>query len=84
MTKKEAIKQARREVTDLYRFGDGWTFNTYSEKHNAWFQGNSTNYPMAQVRRAEVLIEKALCEYYGCEPEDAYIPYEGGRWESYV
>ena len=44
MTKSKAIKTARDEVSELYRFGDGYRFQIYNERLNGWSETYPTNY----------------------------------------
>ncbi len=83
MTKSKAIKTAREQVSELYRFGDGYRFQIYNERFNGWSETYPTNYWNAQRMRSEALIQRTR-EALGHSDGDQYVEYYGGSWRDYV
>lgn len=86
MTKTQAIRHARANVSELFRFGDGWKFSVYDPGVAAWRESGAYPYHDALVHRARSLIECAaramgLDDMNTCAASYAY---EGGRWTDYV
>jgi hypothetical protein len=86
MTKSAAIRHARANVSELYRFGDGWKFSTHDTACNAWRESYPTDYHRATWHRRLALIESAN-RALGHEPDGH--PHEpgdflGGPWTDYV
>ena len=78
-TKTQAINYARSSVSNLYRFGDGWKYDSFDQSVDAWREHNPLDYYMARISRAQTLIDKAH-EYLEIESPQ----YEGGNWTDYV
>lgn len=83
MTKKQAIKTARDNVSDIYRFGDNYRFSVYDKNLNAWCESWPTDYWRAKSNRSEALAIAAR-QALGYSNGDEYIQYDGGSWIDYV
>jgi len=83
MTKTQAIKTARDEVSELYPIGDSWRFQTLDKKFNAWRESGPADFWMARVWRSEALIQKAK-EALGYRDGEQFVQYGGGSWRDYV
>lgn len=86
MNKTQAIKQARKEVGELYKLGGGWVFNWYVPDLKAWRTPYSQTYEMARYKRSEKLLEKTL-KNMNSENIDSICQCfcaHGGRWTSYL
>lgn len=60
ITKKEAIKIARSQVSMPYKFGDGYQYNTFCEKLAAWIESTShSSWHGAMNSRHQALLDKA-------------------------
>lgn len=70
MNATKAIRKARDDTSQLYQMGSGWTYNTWSSKHKAWWMGNSAPYCQALSYRRSYLIATAL-EFGGFNENDA-------------
>jgi hypothetical protein len=81
-TKTAAIKHARANISELYRFGDGYRFKRYDTRHNAWRESHPAPYGVAGSHRAQAMIDTAY-EFLGREPGYSG-QYDGGAWTSYV
>lgn len=66
----KAVKDARKKV-NMYRFGNQWQVDVWSESHRAWWQGNPTTYAKARALASEKIVEFAL-ESLGYSEEDAW------------
>ena len=81
MTKSQAIKHVRKEVSQLIGCKEsGYYFESYCSNVHAWRASITADYWRALDMRSNALIERA------CDMMDAdYIPrYEGGNWTDYV
>lgn len=65
MTKTQAIKQARSEVSQLYRFGDGFKYSAYDPTRNSWVESEAFPYWKAMAHRCEGLVIRAVAAMYG-------------------
>jgi hypothetical protein len=81
-TKTAAIKHARANVSELYRFGDGYRFKYFDAKHNAWRESTPAPIYAAIGSRSQALIDFAN-EHLGHERDHA-DQYDGGNWTSYI
>jgi hypothetical protein len=81
MKKTQAIRAAQEAVGTLYRFGNGYKYNSFDEAMNTWRESNSSNYHTAQTSRANMLIQVARKKM---GMEEVYLPYECGSWIDYV
>lgn len=85
-TRAKAIQHAKRNVTPLSKFGDGWRFSTFDLKFNAWRESIPTDYYNAQWQRRVALIESArefLDSEYFSHPSDPG-DFVGGKWTDYI
>ena len=87
-TKTAAIQFARKMVSELYKFGDGYKFNVWDEDCNAWREHGGGDYWVERAHRAECLIIAACMymgagEYYAMGAAYEYIN-GGGSWVDYV
>ena len=80
-SKTAAIKHARKNVGELFKFGDGYKYLSYDEDSNAWRESVSREYNSAMESRASALIQYAL-EYLGSA--EKYVQYQGGHWTDYI
>tara|TARA_R100001198_G_scaffold95183_1_gene80419 strand:+ start:1325 stop:1579 length:255 start_codon:yes stop_codon:yes gene_type:complete len=83
MTKSKAIKAAREQVSELYRFGENYRFQIYKRRFHAWMETYPTDYWNAKRMRSQALIEKAR-EALGFTDGDQFVDYDGGRWVDYL
>jgi len=83
MPKKQAIQLARDNVSEIYKFGEGYRFSAYDERVNAWRESWVTDYWTAQAHRAEALI-RAARKALGHSNGEEYVQYDGGPWIDYV
>ena len=83
MTKSKAIKAAREQVSELYRFGENYRFSVYQRRFRAWMETYPTTYWNAKRMRSQALIEKAR-EALGFTDGDQFVDYDGGRWVDYL
>lgn len=61
MSPSAALSLAREQIGGLYRIGDGWSFNKWSDHHRAWITPtNSHAYPDAQRYRRAAMVERAV------------------------
>jgi len=74
MTKSQAIKEARAEVGALYKFGDGYKFNSWDASVSAYRESDSHPFHQAHNHRRQVLRNKAESKL-GKEPTP--LPFEG-------
>ncbi len=66
-----AYANARRNVGVMYSMGRGqYAFNTWSKKHNAWWQGRTRPYYQAVEDRCQALVAETL-EALGYDAFDA-------------
>lgn len=86
MTKKEAIKKARENVSELYRFGENWRFNYYDRKCNVWRESCPRDYFGALFFRSMELIYQASLELTGDDylASEKMAKYHSGRWTEFV
>lgn len=86
-TVSEAIKIAEKRVSQLIpTFPKQWTYNTWSDKHNAWWLHGSYTYAAAAANRRRSLITEALVAL-GWNEEDAYFESTqpaSGNWKQVV
>lgn len=78
-TKTAAIKYARENVGELFKFGDGYKFLRKAHGLNAHHESISREYHAAQSARSSALIAEAQ-DFLGNE----HVPYEGGKWTDYI
>lgn len=71
MTLTKAIHQAKQSVT-MHRFGNQWQVNVYSDRHNAWWQGQSMVYRVAREHYSRIVVRVAL-EALGVDQEEAWF-----------
>lgn len=88
MTKTKAIKLARKEVSDLYKFGNSWKYSVYDESVNAWRDNWPCDYYSAKIYRSFMLIDKAKSKM-GCGDMEIFQSQNdfedfGGKWVDYV
>jgi hypothetical protein len=92
MTKKEAIKKARKNVGELYKFGDGYKYNYWDFKTGSWRESYPKDYYQARFGRSKELIFQAV---YSLNEEEGYevasdiairslVKYSDGNWVEYV
>ena len=88
MTKANAIKTARENVSTPFQFGDGWKFSAWEERHNWWRESHAMPYSVAlsyssatKVRVAVELMTGDTTLAY--EAEHEYLT-DGGKWTNYV
>lgn len=74
MTPTKAIRLARKNVSALYRMGDGWCFNEYVAGTGT-YQHGPRQYTQAIRWRRETLIRQALIA--------AGMDYEDAAWAAY-
>ncbi len=74
--KNEAIKHAKSQVDELYRFGGCWCYNYESSVGRR--QSTPTEFFSAKFNRTQTMIDKAR-EFLGLVP----VQYDGGSWENY-
>jgi hypothetical protein len=79
ITKSSAIKHARKNVSSLSIFGNGYRFATYDAGMHAWRDSRPRQYHSAQLARAQALIDAAR-DYLDLP----YVEYDGGAWVDYV
>ena len=80
MTKTEAIKRARSEVSDIRGCPEqGYSFPTWDDACNAWREGVTSSYWGAMWNRSQALIDRARVNL-GL-PD---LQYEGGNWTDYL
>lgn len=80
MTQNEAIRIARREVTEIRPCGKhGWTFDALAPDNGAWYAIPCCSRSHAVSTRSQALIN-AACRALGIHAPE----YEGGSWKDYV
>jgi hypothetical protein len=79
-TKAAAIRHARANVSELYKFGNGYRYRYYDATVNAWRESTPAPIHMALAHRSQGLINQA-CAHLGHETPPHY---DGGTWTSYV
>ena len=79
MTKTQAIKLARENVGEIYRFSDGYKYLSYDQHLDAHRESMSQPYHQARASRAQSLIDVAT-QAMGKET----VMYDGGKWEDYI
>lgn len=63
MTLTQALKNAHKTVGVLYPMGRGQSaYNTWSERHNAWWQGQPQSTARARESRCRALVAATLAE----------------------
>ena len=78
--KKEAIKQAREEIGEIFAFGDGYKFLWFDDMTQSHREAGPYPYQVCKMHRSESLIEVAR----GAMGLDPYIYYDGGSWIDYL
>jgi hypothetical protein len=78
MTKKAAIRHARRTVSALYPCGGGWTFYQLDQSRRAWREINPRPWHDAQTARRAALITAARAALDLPEIDPAAM--DRGRW----
>lgn len=83
-TKTAAIRHARENVGELYRFGGQWRFRRYDLAKNAAWESTPRDYHSAVTARRDALLECAW-EYLGEAPgrRDPGTC-DSGSWTDYV
>lgn len=84
MKKGQAIKQARKEIGQIYQWGDGWMYAYWDEGCKAYREDGPWPYHVCRIRRSQSLIDVAEeCMNWD---EDFYpsIEYTGGNWTDYL
>ena len=79
ITKTAAIKHARKNVSSLSVFGDGYKFSTYDVGMHAWRDSRPRQYHSAQLARSQALIDAAR-DFLDLP----CVEYDGGAWVDYV
>lgn len=87
-TNKAAFKKATDQVGELYKFADGYSFNTYDEACQAWRESISFPYDRANHYRSCELARRAFLFATGSEEGAAhlqatYTPH-GEGWREYT
>ena len=81
VTFKQAEDAAKKVVGGLYSMGlRQSTFNVWSPRHNAWWQGQPMPTQKAVESRRRALVCAAL-EAYGWDALDARMASQDDRWE---
>jgi hypothetical protein len=76
----EAFALANRHVGVLYSMGRGQAaYNTWSERHRAWWQGNSQPTAQARESRCRALVQATLVAL-GWDGFDAMCAAHDDRW----
>ena len=57
-SRKAALTQARAEVSEIYRFGDGWRFSEYDHLAHAWRETQPAAHQIAQHRRSVTIAAR--------------------------
>lgn len=78
MTKKAAIRHARRTVSALHPCGDGWTFYTLDTDRRAWRETNPHPWHAAAAARRAALITAARAALDLPEIDPGTV--DAGRW----
>lgn len=81
--KKEAIKQAREEVGEIFAFGDGYKFLWFDDMAQAHREAGPYPYQVCKIHRSETLIEVARGAM-GLLTTSTYTRYDGGSWIDYL
>lgn len=83
--KNKAIAHARKNVSEIYPFGNGYKFSTYDKKANAWRERHPSDYWSARNARSQALIDAATDYINEINGTDDFSPqYDGGKWTDYV
>ena len=83
MTKTKAIKTARDEVSELYKIGDSWRYQTLDTYLNIWRECGPADFWTARVWRSNSLIQRAR-RAMGSTMNTQCEPYDGGSWRDYL
>jgi len=86
MTKTQAIKKARNQVTSIYAFGNNYRFNYFDESMNCWCESNPSNYHSVLFHRSQELIYRT-CQLMGLSYDQCchkMYQYSVGRWVTYI
>lgn len=86
MNKTTAIKTARANVGDLYKFGDNYRFNYWDDSISSWRESIPLPYYQAQFHRSCELIYQAVVAM-GESKDNAYYKmscYFAGSWIKYI
>lgn len=75
LTKKQALAEARKQVSRLTRFSGGWSYMTFDPAANAWRESQPVPRHVA-ARRRSIAIASRVADERGLNGDDkAY------RWE---
>lgn len=59
ITKSEAIKQARLNISQLFKSGNGYKFLIWDEKKQAWIDGGVYEFWFASWKRSQAMVDVA-------------------------
>ena len=79
VTRNQAIKLARQNVSQLTPLGNGYRYSRYIFSLNAWQESTPREYFSAQFNRSQALIDIAR-DAMGLTPRQ----YDGGAWTTYL
>jgi hypothetical protein len=79
ITRNQAIKIARKNVSTLSKFGDSYKYATYIHQFDAWRESSPREYYHAQSHRSQNMIDIAR-DAMGLDA----VQYDGGSWTDYV
>jgi len=77
--RNKSIQHARKNVSGIYPFGNGYKFRTYDKRVNAWREIDTRDYWSARFARSQALIDAAR-EFLS----KTLVQYDGGKWTNYV
>ena len=81
--KTQAIKQARKEIGQIFQWGSGYKFAVWDETVDAYCEAGPFPYHICMRHRSEALIQIAM-QCLGIDPYSVCTPYEGGNWTDYL
>ena len=79
ITRNQAIKLARKNVSQLTPLGNSYRYSRYIVRLNAWHESTPREYYSAQFNRSQALVDIAR-DAMGLTPRQ----YDGGAWTAYL
>ena len=86
MNKSESIKTSRKQVGEIYKFGENYRFNYWDESVNSWRESTQRDFFNSVFHRSQELVCRAM-ELLGFDQDtcfSAMAQYCNGSWTDHL